>query len=318
MKYVCEKCNYATDNISNYKRHEKSQTHIQLVQNTSTICADCNQTLSSISCLSRHQKYYCKIIKEKENEKDIKIMKLESKLKQIESDIKIDMLTKQVENYKEIITSGKCGVTNYNISIKKYIQQNYADAPILKKIKNYDELFADDDDFISTLVYNYNKNILHKYLGDFVIGYYKKDDPMEQSIWNSDVARLTYIVKELLANKESMWNQDCKGAKTKNCIINPLLKYVKEVIDEYWAENIKNIKNPKKMDTEHLVQVQNKLVALKKIKGEIDNGLLAENIVRYIAPEFYMNTTQHKALKNACFIDQDDDECDEDDDDDEN
>ena len=46
---------------------------------------------------------------------------------------------------------------------------------------------------MDTLVYNYENKNLHKYLGDFIIGHYKKDNPSEQSMWSSDVSRLTYL-----------------------------------------------------------------------------------------------------------------------------
>ena len=78
-------------------------------------------------------------------------------------------------------------------------------APPLKKLNNYDavENYDEDDDstLIQKLVNYQNQNLLDQFLGDFIILFYKKEDPAKQSLWSSDVARLTYIIKELLANK---------------------------------------------------------------------------------------------------------------------
>src|SRR5438876_510739 len=99
----------------------------------------------------------------------------------------------------------KCiGFEFNNISDLKNILQQLNDFNDISQNKN-------DHDFLKLLSYQFNNNSLDKFFGDFIIKHYKKDDPAKQSIWNSDLSRLNYVVKELLANNNSSWNSDPKG-----------------------------------------------------------------------------------------------------------
>ena len=143
-----------------------------------------------------------------------------------------------------------------------------------------------EDEFVSIISYNHTQCCLHQYLGDFIVKYYKKDDPKQQSVWSSDVSRLTYIIKELLDNKQSIWNHDYKGVKTKSYIINPLLQYIRKILNDYWVANIDNFKN---LDVDYLNKLFTIFKSIHEIKKEIDSGKLADAIIKYIAPKFYMN-----------------------------
>lgn len=174
----------------------------------------------------------------------------------------------------------------YKISIKNYVQQKYPNAPPLKELDDYNTISYEDDDFIEVLTYNYDNSILPKYLGDFIIKYYKKDNPAEQSIWASDTSRLTYLIKELLANKKSIWNHDYKGIRTKDCIINPLLNHIKKCIDDYWMAKIDIYKRSKITELNKLTKTYNSIYQIKK---DIESDVLANSIIRYIAPHFCMD-----------------------------
>ena len=267
-------------------------------------CSYCDMEFKRASNLTRH-KNKCVEIKLK-----MHFDEYQTQLKLQELQMKLGFLEKNNQELKQLIKSGNIGNT-YNISIKNYIQQNYPDAPPLEYINNCNELKYNnydnndnndnnnnndndndndnEDDFIDILVYNYNHNFLHKYLGDFIIKHYKKTDPMEQSVWSSDTSRLTYIIKELLVNNSSIWNHDYKGIKTKNYIINPLLKYIKKYIDEYWVNNLDSFKTSK---ISELNKIQNIYETLYKIKKDIDNDILGMDIIKYIAPYFYVNKNE--------------------------
>ncbi|QKF94619.1 hypothetical protein QKU48_gp1161 [Fadolivirus algeromassiliense] len=339
MKFQCKLCNYETNDKSNYNRHINSSSHLRIScpvikepviqpttkhenQSDKISCEKCNRTFTKLSALYRHRNHRCPNIKEEKKIESIRDkenaelrqqlqeyqqrMKLqeqefENKLKQKEIEVENKLLKKQLNELKSFINSGKCGNTTYNISIKKYVQQHYADAPALESVNDYAKLTFEDNEFIETLVSKFNSDCLHTYLGNFLISYYKKDNPSEQSLWNSDVSRLTYIVKELLNNNSSIWSRDCKGIKTKNYIINPLLKYIKKCINEYWMNNIDNLKS---MDTPTLVRIQETFIIIHKIKKYIDSGNLSNDIVRYIAPHFYLEVKDTNGNEmNEVFID---------------
>ena len=296
MAYKCEICKYESSDKSNYNRHMKSPTHAlkvstnekisQMIKNDNKtkknhICI-CGKKFSYISGLSRHKK----TCDDKNKEK--KIEKLEGQ---------VSVLINTVEEVKnmnglllELIKSNRAINNTYNVSVKNYVQQNYPNAPVLKGPTDYAKLTYDDDELVDRLIYKYKHKCLFKYLGDFLVEYYKKDDPTQQSVWSSDISRLTYIVKESLADKKSIWNHDYKGVKTKKCIINPLLQHVKEYIDEYWSKNV-DMKTNKKVnvDVDAFQKRQKKFNITYAIETEIDNGNLANEIIKYIASYLRMD-----------------------------
>lgn len=327
MIHNCRSCKYITDNKSNYNKHLKSNSHIQneIYHKKKLTCDDCAMVFSYRQSLTRHKKYYCKPIIN-DNIPNDQVTALVEQNKQLieqnnnymeQNNNLIQLFTEYVKdnNPKQLPINNSFNTNNtntntYNISIKNYLQQNHADAPALEglpdyaKIKyiDYDETDEnvekpDKDDFANTLSYNYNNSGLSKYLGDFIIQHYKKIDPSQQSMWSSDISRLTYIIKELLANNDSIWAHDYKGIKTKTYIINPLLKYIREYIDGYWIDKLEDYKRSK---LDNFNKYHTIYVTLYKIKKEIENDVLGNDIIRYIAPHFYMDrktTTKIKTKK---------------------
>ena len=307
MKYSCTKtnCNYSTNDKSNFNKHMKSSTHLPInkynhkivIENPKQYVCDCDKIFTCKQHLSRHRLHNCEKTKTNiENQVIILTNKIENyetinKHLLIQNENMSKLLMEYVKNTNSTITNNNNKIINtYNISIKNYLQQNYPNAPALNGITDYSKLKYDTeyDDFIDALVYNHNNSYLKKYLGDFIIYNYKKNNPSTQSVWSSDISRLTYIIKELLANNESTWNHDYKGIKIKKYIIDPLLKYIKEYIDEYW---IKNLDLFKTVDIEQLNKFNKTYTTIYQIKKDIDGDILGNDIVKYIAPQFYMDKT---------------------------
>ena len=290
VKYVCLICDYNTEDKSNYNKHIKSKAHNRRITDDNEAveysCTVCNKTFTHASSFSRHNN--------------------NNRCMQQNKDSEINILKNLVINYENIthqlldyVRDNKTNIHNqtYNISIKNCIQQNYPDAPALEGLPDYERILYNNhdindpnsniaDDFIDTLTYEYSNNCLNKYLGDFIITCYKKENPSEQSMWTSDTSRLTYIIKELLANNNSIWNHDYKGIKTKEYIITPLLKYIRSYIDEYWVKQLDNYKD---MNLDRINKIHNTYQVLYKIKKEIENDVIGYEIVKYMAPHFYMD-----------------------------
>ena len=294
-KFVCKLCgnNFSSrQSLSKHKKHVcnekiishvKSQIHVKCIDNDDNDDNDINDinTINDINDIDDD-------IKERLISYQQEIIKYQYQLKLKEFEIKNKYLKQQNNELKNFIKSGKHGNT-YNVSVKNYVQQNYPNAPVLESLDDYAKIEYDDDNFIDTLTYNYNNKCLHKYLGDFIIKYYKKDDPTKQSMWSSDTSRLTYIVKELLVNNKSIWNHDSKGIKTKNYIINPLLKYIRICIDNFWILNLDNFKA---LTIDNLIKLQNTYQTIYKIKKDIESEILSNDIIRYITPHFRINKNE--------------------------
>ena len=103
-------------------------------------------------------------------------------------------------------------------------------------------------------------------------------------MWSSDTSRLTYMISELLSNKKCIWNHDYKGTKIKEYILTPLLEYIRECIDEFFASI--QVKKNKKQDISDIEAEFTYRNSVAKIAEIIDNNVLIDDILKYIAPYF--------------------------------
>jgi hypothetical protein len=303
MNYDCGICNRRFHNKSNYNRHLKSKAHADVsigvsIEVSMAKKCKCGKEFTHSSSLSRHRRN-CHNKNNTANE----VTELKEQVAELTSTIK-----KLVEFSDRNTTINSNNNTTYKISIKNYIQQTYPNAPPLEAMSDYSRLAYKEYKLLDTIVYHYENKNLHKYLGDFIISHYKKNNPAEQSMWSSDISRLTYIVSELLESKKSIWSHDFKGARIKDYIIMPLLNYIRNCIDEYWNSiEVKkcNIKDIQGIEAEFMYR--NKVAQIASL---IDNNILADDIIKYIAPYFSIDKYTHCLLENGvdenkshCFID---------------
>jgi hypothetical protein len=71
-----------------------------------------------------------------------------------------------------------------------------------------------------------------KFLGSIIVKCYKKENKQDQSLWNTDTTRYSYIIK-YIKNNISKWEQDKKGTKTQTKVIDPLITCVTNLLIEY-------------------------------------------------------------------------------------
>jgi hypothetical protein len=125
------------------------------------------------------------------------------------------------------------------------------------------------------LIMYHQNNTLCRFIGKFLVNAYVKKEG-NQSRWSSDTSRLTYIVNELQESGKIRWVLDKKGVKIKKYVINPLLEYLRKEIENYIDEN--SFCTTK--------QGLNRLQAATEIYTIIDKEILANGIVKYMAPYF--------------------------------
>jgi len=92
MKYSCDKCNYSTNNKSNYNKHIKSLAHLQLYKEVNDepieqvkqyVCDNCNNEFSCRQSLSRHKLRRCNNNNINDNDDINEIKKELAKLKEV-------------------------------------------------------------------------------------------------------------------------------------------------------------------------------------------------------------------------------------------
>lgn len=310
MKYNCDICNYSTDDGSNFRRHLKSSFHNlnetkhiekNINENEEKYTCECGKKYSCKQSLSRHRQQH--------NSNDKEIKNLQNQVAELT--VKLDTIqSKGLTNNINNINNGT--INNTYITVKTYVTNNYPDAPSLIKFNEYNKFESKQDEtnpLANILAYHYRKYNIDKYLGDFIIECYKKDDPSKQSVWSSDISRLNYVVKELLG-KKSLWSKDEKGEKIKEYIVNPFLQHIYDTCAEYFDDYKE--KHPdvpgqfEKMYGDKCVEMScyfyNINPPLARLQEDITNGILADNIVKYIAPAFRLEKelTDDKINKDIC------------------
>jgi len=323
MKFSCISCNYATNDKSNYNRHLNSKAHAQSKNDTKIDskvdskvnsvrpskfqCPKCDIICSSTSSLSRHKNKYCtgnaiRTDKTEIDELNEKLKQKELEMEKMKKDLESEYNKKLAEELKQCMINVKPTTTNYNISVKKFVQQTYPDAPPLAMLENYAMIHENKDVTLAqTLIYYHNENTLNNYLGDIIIKYYKKEDPKDKSLWSTDSSRLKYINKELIASNRSSLNEDDKGLKLSKYIIEPLLQYINGYINDYYnklGKELKKLRNINIIGTgDKCCSIAQEQLDLSCIRMQIQNGQLKEAINKYIAPSFrYESDNSNKLI----------------------
>ena len=126
------------------------------------------------------------------------------------------------------------------ITTLSYAIKNFSNAPPIKKLGGKDlngllyfkkkkrKGFALEHEFI----HQYKHKTLHQFLGKLIISEYKPDNPENQGLWSSDLARLTFVIRKPVDNSAT-WVVDKKGVNITKLIISPMTFRTKEILQEF-------------------------------------------------------------------------------------
>lgn len=290
-KYNCEYCDKIYSKSSNLSRHLKgcmSKKH-SLLENQFEIY----KKEKDIEIKGKNTECQIKIMKEK-------LKALEEKNKTLENHI--DTLKSENIFQKQLISSAG-GMIQKSMNTMSYLLLNYNNAPQLQELQDYSIITKDNETLIKDLIHYHKKGKFDKYIGDFIVKQYKKDDPNSQTLWSSDVERLNYFIRELINNNKDSnntfnasatkiiktkinWVIDKQGIKVRKSIIDPLLDYIYGIGLRYLHEKNKQISE---LEIEESNNVLSDMYEIGTINCGIKNKSLACNINKYIAPHFYLN-----------------------------
>ncbi len=320
--YDCKLCYYNTSRRGNYLRHIESKKHLKNVttgninlkigtqsipkvypngtpkkcsefDKKNHMCQFCTNLLSNASSLARHRKTCSKRVKlieshKKEiSEKNYKNEVEKLKIENIHIIKERNYFQEELKYYKHLLREAG-GLVKKSVSSLSFAVENYDSAPAIRTIdvNSFDELEKDKNKLVEDIISAYRHKTLNKYVGDFVVVVCKKDNPENQSIWNTDTSRLTYLIKELIKNKSSNWYVDKKGLKTKTYLIDPLLSKIKEFLSSYQQKIC--LDKSYKPNAHEIVVENNKTII--DIVNDIDDDVLAKDILKYIAPLLSFNS----------------------------
>ncbi len=289
MKYSCAYCNYETNRKPDITRHNGTKSHLLKIEEAKNIsesynsiknihkCPFCDNQYSSSSTLARHKKS-CgakeELLKEKDNIiKDNEVKTLKEK---------VELMQKQIYTYERMLQSL---TTPQTVNYYNYISTTYPNPMLLDSKKSYVSLLeAKTMTLVEVIVMYFNNGKLANFIGDYIIKNYKKKEPKDQAMWGTDVSRLNFIISESCKDNTNIWSYDKKAVKIKKIVIEPALQYIKNELYEFCQENSMATDEPE----------LSQLKASIEIMTIINNGSLANDIIKYIAPEFaiVMNNEQ--------------------------
>lgn len=257
----CDICNFTTMKVSNFYKHictKKHEMNVNDYNNDGFMCKYCMNIYSNKQNLNRHYKSCVikynieqkELRKQKKNEMKNEIKLLKYKLVQANELLKlkdelIDAKDNVIEAHK---TTVKASMTALKYAIKYYQTapplkplSNNESINIIKKNRKYNK--CDTYGFHKTLIDCYKNNILHKTIGTCIVKEYKKEhNKSEQSLWNTDCSRLSFIIMDIIKKNDNVknknepitkWITDKNGVKVKEYIIKPIMNKIIEFMHEY-------------------------------------------------------------------------------------
>lgn len=263
-------------------------------------CKYCNRQFTRKSSLTRHLDNHCsaKIRIDCKNEAEVEKLKtlLEVKDNAIEDKNKqINFLANELKvvhyNTKDQMSVFKTLITMYkdNLPCKSIHCQLTANFKLqhMETQEMLNDLYAPSPEVtivvpIDDFFYHKDHRNLDIYIGQKLVEEYRKKEPKNQSIWSSDVARLVFIIR-VQTETGVAWFKDKGGNKTKELIVDSILKEIEEALNFYitYVDEHKYEFGSSKL----LTYVQNQMKAVE-ILDDITHGDLARGIMRYIAPFF--------------------------------
>jgi len=311
MKYICNPCNYETDRIDNYTRHQNTSKHKNkcnehnFKNNPETKTDDSLEDVKKYKCpecdfKTKHESSYYrhrfKCAKNDKNDKNDKIdsegenSSLEKVIKKNEKLIKdkIDKLEKDNQYLKSLVESAG-NITKTSVSALSYVIKNYPDAPSIESLPlpDYKMIKSGNHDLTTTVASYFKDNLLEKYLGEKLIEYYKTANPEKQPFWGTDVSRSTFVTRTTNKNNESEWLYDMKGTCMGESIIDPMLDHINTENLIYIDKVPSKLKQLSVADGNEVLEVQR---FAYKITNFINSGNLKQGIIKEISPHFYLNS----------------------------
>jgi len=132
--------------------------------------------------------------------------------------------------------------------------------------------------------------------GDRIIECYSREDPKLQSVWNTDVSRLTFIIKQCIGEEnETKWIKDSCGTTLLQLIIVPLYNAISEMMKMY-VEAINSIINTKDMKHTTTCNLVEKSKFALEIIQEVVKGKVHHKTIKYISPHLEFDKQRNKIV----------------------
>ena len=209
--FTCDFCNKQFANKTNYYKHKKYLCPIKLAQ----------EKKKSLDAQNETKLYYEKIIENLQNELKLTKEKLELQGKELLAVLRQDVTFMRETHKKSTTTLDK------SVDALTFLMTHRKNAPELKELthEKAQDLLIRENRLYDYLLHFNQQNTLDQYIGEIILKYIKKENPEEQSVWNSDVSRLTYLIRDIV-DESPTWLRDPNGAMFNAKIIMPVINEI--------------------------------------------------------------------------------------------
>jgi len=272
-KFECAFCNTIFNKKQSLSRHKNT-------------CAEKKKMADQIKELSGQVNQQISVIKSKDDVIANEIARRDDLIKSKEEIVLL--LTSENKNLKTIMSSAgtlvEKSMSNFN-----FLNTHYNEAPALTYVTDIPSLHVDlaENKVANRIMNEYNNNTLTSFIGKLIVKHYKKKNPKEQSIWNSDNDRLTYMIRTILDEKtnQNQWEVDKKGLNTTLHIIQPILDHIRKHLKDY----IQTCDVGSRRDSaETVLAISRRIETAYKIIVAIKKGEVANDILKYISSRLYI------------------------------
>jgi len=324
--YKCEYCSYNTSVRRNYDRHVKTKKHInnekehKQTQRRKFNCPNCDCTYSTQAGFNNHSKVCINTIliqKEREHndivkELEMNIMKKNIQIEQLRELLKIreensrelmkmkDESTKKIEDfleneneYHKTLVDRAGNVVKTSMSALTFAKKHYPNAPALVKYSNMDAIKLDKKYGVgAVMIWHYENHTIAEAIGGIILKEYKKEDPSNQSLWNSDFARVAYIIMDDVNNKKQ-WIVDKGGVRVQELLVDPILQHIRGKLIKRSVRKAQEMAKDWHRPEKYITVMNQCNVLIKKI----ENGTVANKVMRYLSKFLHIGN-QMKVIKN--------------------
>lgn len=284
--YKCYKCNYKTNNKTNFLKHELTRKHLfskveSKPRHSKIQCVGCQKEYKSVSGLWKHKKkckgdYVINIQTENENiPSDNELIKMiyeqQILLQNENKELKSEMVKQNKELLKIIPQIGN--TTNNKVNINLYLNEHCQNAMNLKdfvnsvKLRIEDMLIAGSQGVICS-----SKNI--------IVNNLKALEEMKRPIHCTDVKRNTMYVKD-----DGIWDKDIQNEKLKSAIKQISSEHLKNI--PLWVANNPDYMNsPKGQDDYFKIVNETSIIVSENRRGiqsaikQIGEGIRLSNAIK--------------------------------------
>ncbi len=305
MSLICNLCKYSANKLYHYNRHCSSISHLEK-EILQLKCYICSKNFKSLTSYKNHKynfhnnKSNKTITVKSKNTKNSKNNKtvldnsndINDKLNDIKNDINNvkQEIKEEIDNSKkEVVTVVNKAITKAS-SLIKYLMENHRSVPPLKRIKKNDCIpilrldygcpeIKDDYSLQKIFVRDYSKNMFISNIAKSILKMINYKESDKQPIYNTDSSRYNYVVKLTT----DLWNEDKSGIKFTDYIIRPLLRYIRDLVEEYIENELEQVNMYKNNFIQNQIHVELKEAAYN-LDIQLSNDYLIKPLLKELSP----------------------------------